>query len=392
MKNEINKEEYRKWLIELKSNILQHQIKSVLAVNSQLILMYWDLGKQIIQKQRNAKWGSGFIDKLSRDLKNDFPEMGGFSSKNLRYCRAFYMFYSHNQIWQQLVAEFKITSKSAIWQQAVAKIGNLENNPIPIPLILLIPWGHNLLILQKMKLPRKVFFYIQKTIEYNWSRSVLLHHIESKLYERQGKAINNFNLTLPKPQSDLAYQLLKDPYNFDFLTLTEKYNERDLENALTENITQFLLELGAGFTYVGRQYPIKISDKEYFIDLLFYHLKLRCYVVIELKTIEFKPEFAGKLNFYLSAVDDILKQPQDSKSIGLIICKNKDKIEVEYALRDINKPISISEYHLTKTFPEKFKGSLPTIEEVESELLKKVPSVKHEEDKFRRGRFPRFPS
>ncbi len=236
--------------------------------------------------------------------------------------------------------------------------------------IILLPWGHNLLILQKTQTQKESFFYIQKNIENNWSRAVLSHQIESNLYERQGKAITNFNTTLPQPQSDLANQLLKDPYNFNFLQLSAKFNEQDLEKALTHHITQFLLELGAGFSFVGKQYEVIVGDHEYYIDLLFYHLKLRCFVVIELKVVEFQPEFAGKLNFYLNVIDDQLKHPADQPTIGIIICKTKNSIEAEYALRGIEKPIGISEYELNKILPEQLKGSLPSIEELESELNK----------------------
>jgi predicted nuclease of restriction endonuclease-like (RecB) superfamily len=347
----LTNQEYKNWLIELKLKIQQSQIKAALAVNSQLIQLYWDLGKQIVEKQETAKWGSGFIDQLSKDLKSEFPDMNGFSRSNLFAIKNFYLFYSQGV---------------TIVQQVV---GQLEQTALPQP-CLLIPWGHQGVILQKIKDYNEALFYIQKTIENNWSRVILLHQIESNLYERQGKAIHNFQNTLPEPQSDLAIQLLKDPYKFDFLQLTEQYNEHDLEKALTQHITQFLLELGAGFSFVGRQYPIYLGEREYFIDMLFYHLKLRCYVVIELKVVEFQPEFAGKLNFYLNLVDDQLKYETDQPTIGIIICKTKDSLEAEYAIRGIDKPIGITEYELQKILPEKLKGSLPSIEEIETELNK----------------------
>lgn len=231
-----------------------------------------------------------------------------------------------------------------------------------------IPWGHNIAIIGKCKSIEEALYYAQKTIENNWSRSVLIHQIESGLYKRQGKASSNFALTLPKPLSDLAVQTLKDPYIFDFLRLTEQYNEKDLEDSLIEHITRFLLELGTGFAYVGRQVSLSVGESEFFIDLLFYHLKLRCYVVIELKTTAFQPEFAGKLNFYVTAVDRQLRNESDQPTIGILICRIKDKVVVEYALSDIKKPIGVSEYHLTKALPKKFKSSLPTIEEIEAEL------------------------
>lgn len=282
--------------------------------------------------------------------------MGGFSASNLKYCKQFYLFYSKIANRQQVVGKLQVFDYD-----------NLTNNNAEL---LSIPWGHHVVINQKVKDFDKAIFYVRKTIENSWSRAVLLHQIEGNLYERQAKTIHNFQSTLPEPQSDLAVQLLKDPYKFDFLQLTEKYNEHDLEKALTQHITQFLLELGAGFSFVGRQYPIYLGEKEYFIDMLFYHLKLRYYVVIELKVVEFQPEFAGKLNFYLNLVDDQLKHETDQSTIGIVICKTKDSLEAEYALRGIDKPIGITEYELQKILPEKLKGSLPSIEEIELELNK----------------------
>lgn len=361
MNSEISNIDYKSWLLGLKIKIQQSQIKASLAVNRELIQLYWELGQQIVEKQETAKWGSGFIDQLSKDLKAEFPNIGGFSVSNLKYCKQFFLFYSSNQIRQQLVDEFETTNNQQLIksQQAALQLGDE---------LFKIPWGHHIVIIQKIKNTQEAIFYIQKTIENNWSRSILLHQIESNLYERQGKAVNNFIATLPQSQSDLANQLLKDPYQFDFLQLTEKYNERDLEKALIQQITEFLLELGAGFSFVGKQYPIYLGEKEYFIDLLFYHLKLRCFVVIELKVVEFQPEFAGKLNFYLNVVDEKLKHETDQPSIGIIICKTKDNLEAEYALRGIEKPIGVSEYDLKKILPENLKGSLPTIEEIEAEL------------------------
>lgn len=235
-------------------------------------------------------------------------------------------------------------------------------------LVAQIPWGHNIVIVSKCKSNAEAFFYIQKTIQNNWSRAVLTHHIESGLYAREGKAITNFRTTLPEPQSDLARQILKDPYGFDFLMLREKHDEKELEDALINHVTRFLLELGFGFSYLGRQHQLEINGDEFFIDLLFYHVRLHCYVVVELKTVKFKPEFAGKLNFYVSAVDGILKTEQDNPTIGILICKSKNKTVVEYALKDIHKPIGVSEYTITKNLPEEFKSSLPSIEEIEAEL------------------------
>jgi predicted nuclease of restriction endonuclease-like (RecB) superfamily len=360
----LNKNDYNDWLAELKSTIRQRQIKAALAVNSELIHLYWDLGSQIVQKQENAKWGTGFIDQLSKDLKAEFPEMSGFSGKTLRYCRAFFLFYSENTIWQQLVAKLddEVTkqpvSQFEISQQLVAKLEN--------PLFS-IPWGHHILIMQKVKNQNDALFYIQKTIENNWSRAVLEYHIETQLHSRQGKAITNFINTLPAPESDLAQQIIKDPYNFEFLTLAESAKEKDLERELISNISKFLLELGKGFAYLGNQFTLKVGKKEYRLDLLFYHIHLRRYVVIELKLQEFQPEFVGKLNFYISAINEFVKTDFDHETIGILLCKNKDNFEVEFTLKDSNKPIGVSEFKY-KELPQEIKNALPTPQELENQL------------------------
>jgi predicted nuclease of restriction endonuclease-like (RecB) superfamily len=374
---------YKDWLIGLKGKIRSAQLKAAVAVNAELISLYWDLGKMIAEKQ--TAWGTKFIDQLSKDLKAEFPDMDGLSFRNLKYCRQFYQFYA-SSIGQQVVAQLENHTQAGeeivqqpvgpIVQQAVAQL-EISQKTAGVnwqQLVSKIPWGHNILIFSKSSNTDEALFYIQKTIENGWSRAVLTLQIESGLYSRQGKAITNFKNTLPDVSSDLAHQLLKDPYQFDFLTLTDNYRERELENALVENITKFLLELGSGFAYVGRQVPLKVGEKEFAIDLLFYHLKLRAYVVIELKATEFEPEFAGKLSFYLSAANDLLKHPTDNPTIGLMICKTKNDIIVEYALKNINQPIGISEYELTKQFPEQFRSSLPTIEEIENELKDKEPN------------------
>jgi predicted nuclease of restriction endonuclease-like (RecB) superfamily len=329
--------EYRSFILEIKQRIQVSQIKAAIAVNQELLLLYWDLAERIVTKQQQATWGDGFLLQISKDLKTEFPEMKGFSKRNLEGMRQWYQFW---------VAE------SAIALQLVAQI----------------PWGHNLTIVTKIKDIDEALFYVQKTIQNNWSRSVLIHQIEGRLYQREGKAITNFETRLPEPQSDLAQETLKDPYNFDFLMLREKHDERELESALIENVTRFLLELGAGFSYLGRQYKLEVGGDEFFIDLLFYHVQLHCYFVIELKAVKFKPEFAGKLGFYISAVDGILKTEQDSPTIGLLICKSKNDVVVEYTLRDIHKPIGVSEYMITQNLPDELKSSLPSIEEIEAEL------------------------
>lgn len=344
--NLIQNKNYKAWLADIKTKIRGAQLKAAVAVNTELLNLYWSLGAEIVEKQARAKWGDGLIDQLSRDLSVEFPDMKGFSRRNLMYVQEWYLFYTKST-GQQLVGQ--------IVQQ-------------PVALITQIPWGHNIAIVSKCKNTDEALYYAQSASKYNWSRSVLVHQIESGLYQREGKAVSNFAVTLPKPQSDLAVQTLKDPYIFDFLSITGKYREKELENALVSHVTQFLLELGAGFSYIGRQMPLQVGDREFFIDLLFYHAKLHCYVVVELKTVDFEPEHAGKLNFYLKAVDSQLRSEQDNPTVGILICKSKSKLVVEYALSDIRKPIGVSEYKLTQFLPKKIKSSLPSIKEIEKEL------------------------
>ena len=369
--------DYKNWLIELKSNIQQSQIKAALAVNSQLIQLYWDLGKQITEKQENAKWGSSFIDQLSKDLRAEFPDMGGFSAANLRRCRTFYLFYADNSIWAQLVPKLE-NSHIEKSQQLVSELQDVEDKELikvaqVVPQLenrlFQIPWGHHVLIMQKLKDVSEALFYVKETTENSWSRAVLEYQIETNLYSRQGKAITNFKETLPEIESDLANALLKDPYNFEFLTLSNKVKERDLETQLIANITQFLLELGKGFAYLGRQFTITIGGKEFKTDLLFYHTRLKCYVVIELKVTEFEPEFLGKLNFYLSAVNRLVKADDDKPTIGILLCKSKNNLVVDFALQDINKPLGVSEYTHTQ-LPAELREALPTIEELTEQLNK----------------------
>ncbi|MGB6299669.1 MAG: PDDEXK nuclease domain-containing protein [Rivularia sp. (in: cyanobacteria)] len=300
------------------------------------VLLYWQIGRKILTQQQQKGWGAKVVNKLAKDLKNAFPDMKGFSERNLKYMKTFAETYPDEQIVQQLVAQ--------------------------------IPWGHNLRILDTIKDTSVRLWYVQKTIENGWSRNVLVHQIESDLYNRQGKAITNFEQTLPKPQSELAQQLIKDPYNFDFLTLGEKALEKDLEKALTEQIRSFLLELGVGFAFLGSQYHLEVGEQDFYIDLLFYHVKLRCYIVIDLKIEEFKPEFSGKMSFYVSAVDDLLRHPDDKPTIGIILCKTKNRTIVEYALRDMNKPIGVSTYQLRDALPEQLQDNLPTVEQLEAQL------------------------
>ncbi len=299
-------------------------------------MLYWGIGKEILTRQREGGWGTKVIERLAKDLRAEFPEMQGLSPRNLGYMKAF------AEAWPD----------EAILQQPVAKL----------------PWGHNVRLLDLVKNPKERLWYIEQAIQNGWSRNVLVMQIESGLYRRQGKALTNFQATLPPPQSDLAQQIIKDPYNFDFLTLTTEAQERDLERELLAHLRQFLIELGVGFAFVGSQVLLEVGGEDFKLDLLFYHLKLRCFVVIDLKMGPFKPEYAGKLNFYLSAVDDLLRHPDDKPSIGLVLCKAKNRIVAEYALRDIAKPLGISEFRHLENLPEQLKGTLPTIEEIEAEL------------------------
>jgi predicted nuclease of restriction endonuclease-like (RecB) superfamily len=332
--------EYKEFIQKIKVKARQAQIKASVRVNSTLLEFYWELGADIVEKQKTASWGSGFLKQMSRDLMSEFSNIKGFSLRNIKYIRQWYLFYcEEDEKGQQVVAQ-----------------------------LVLIPWGQNLHIITKCKNINEALFYVHKTMKNGWSRSVLVHQIESRLYERSGKAITNFSNTLANPQSDLANELTKDPYQFDFLMLREKHNERELEDALMEHMTKFLLELGQGFAFVGRQYKLDVGGRDFKIDLLFYHLKLYCYVVVELKVVDFEPEFAGKLNFYISAVDGELKSKKDNPTIGILICKSKNSTIVEYSLKDINKPIGVSEYRLSNILPKEFKSSLPSIEEIEAEF------------------------
>ena len=354
---ELVSQEYKIWLESLKNKFRSSQIKASIKVNTTLLEFYWDLGEQIVEKQQEYKWGSGFLEKLSRDLSAEFPDVKGFSYTNVKNIRQWFVF------WQQLVGELKTTkSQQLVGESSVDKTKQIVSQ------IFMIPWGHNIAIIQKCKNIDEAIYYVQNTLKNGISRSVLVHQIESNLYERNGKALTNFENTLPPIQSDLAKEITKDPYNFDFITLTNDYQEKELEDALTQNITNFLLELGSGFAFVGRQYKLIVGGDEFKIDLLFYHIKLKCYVVVELKATSFKPEHAGKLSFYTSAIDGELKNSDDNPTIGILICKSKNNTVVEYALRDINKPLGISEYQLTEILPKEYKSSLPSIEEIEAKL------------------------
>ena len=367
---------YKQWLTELKTKIRSTQIKAAIAVNTELILFYWELGRMLSEKLSQSSWGDKVLETLSKDLRDEFPEMKGFSVSNLKTCKLFFEYFS------SLLVNENEDLKSLISSQLVNQLQIADNQYNEFnyqftdrlqetfikDIVAKIPWGHIKVIITKIKKFQDAIFYIQKIKENNWSRDVLTLQIKSNLHNRRGASITNFNKTLPEALSDLAQQTLKDPYIFDFLQLSEGYKEKDIENQLVSHITKFLMELGKGFAFVGKQYHLEIADNDYYIDLLFYHIKLKCYVVIELKNTRFIPEYAGKLNFYLSAIDTLIKQEDDKPTIGILLCRDKNNIEAEFALRDINKPMGVSEFQFTAHLPENLKSSLPTFEEIENEF------------------------
>lgn len=337
--------QYADFLNGLKQRIRTAQVKAALAVNRELVLLYWQIGREIIERQQEQGWGTKVIDRLAKDLKQEFPDIKGFSRSNLKYMRAFAEAYPNAEISQQLAGQ--------------------------------IPWFHNCVLLDKVKDPQERLWYIQQTVENGWSRNVLVMQIESQLYQRQGGAITNFKQTLPAPQSDLAQQLIKDPYNFDFLTIRSDAHERELERGLIEHIRDFLMELGLGFSFLGSQYPLIVSDKEYRLDLLFYHVHLHCYVIIDLKMGEFIPEYSGKMSFYVAAVDNMLRSDRDDPTIGIILCKSKDKTTVEFALQGNQQPIGVSTYQIQSQLPDELQGKLPTVEQLEMEI---ASALKYDSD------------
>ncbi len=331
-KNEITTQQYNEFLQSLKERIQSARVKAALAANRELVLLYWQIGQDILSRQQSEGWGSKVIQRLSNDLNREFPGVKGFSRTNLMYMRAFAEAYPDEQIVQAVLGQ--------------------------------IPWYHNITLLDKLSDCDERLWYARKSVENGWSRNVLVYQIESNLFKRYGGAITNFDQTLPKPQSDLAQQIIKDPYNFDFLSLQENVKERELERALVDHIRDFLLELGLGFSFLGSQYPLPIDGREYRLDLLFYHIFLRCFIVIDLKAGEFLPEYSGKMNFYVSAVDDLLKHSSDNPTIGLILCKSKSKTTAEYALRNLNTPIGVSTHQISKILKE----NLPSVEQLEDTL------------------------
>jgi len=335
--------DYRAWIQEVSNRFKNSQLKAAVKVNDEMLRFYWSLGRDISRMSEQAKYGSAFYKAVSSDLKDIFPDVHSFSVTNLKYMRYFYETYPAKENRQQPVDDL-----CAIFS---------------------IPWGHHVAIINACRNQTdKALFYVQKTLENNWSRAVLLNFLDTDLFERQGKAITNFRLSLPQTQGALAQSITRDPYNFDFLTIRENYDEKELKDALMDNITSFLLELGNGFAFIGREYRIEIGEKEKFLDMLFYNIRLHCYVVLEVKVVDFDPSFAGQLSTYVVAVNHQLKTEADNPTIGLLVCKGLDKVEAQYALEGTSQPIGVSGYQLSRLLPEKFIGSLPTIEEIEAEL------------------------
>ncbi|PKL44169.1 MAG: DUF1016 domain-containing protein [Candidatus Riflebacteria bacterium HGW-Riflebacteria-1] len=349
--------DYASLLSDIKQRIRIAQTRAMLSVNAELIRLYWEIGGLIDNRQRHEGWGAGVIPRLARDLHNELPEEKGFSERNIKQMLAFYREYSNLPIVQQPVAQIETPVKV---QQPVALL--------PEDLILSLPWGHHGILITKVKDLDTRKWYMQAAIVNGWSRNILVMQIESAVHKRQGQVVSNFSERLPPPDSDMVQQTLKDPYLFDFLTLEAGFHERELETGLIAHLEKFLLELGQGFAFVGRQYYLNVGEQDFYIDLLFYHLKLRCYVVIDLKRGDFKPEYAGKMNFYCSVVDDKLRHETDKPTIGLILCQQPNRILAEYALRGIDKPIGVSGFELTRALPETLQTSLPSIEQIEKEL------------------------
>jgi predicted nuclease of restriction endonuclease-like (RecB) superfamily len=349
--------DYAQLLLDVKGRIQTAQLRAAFAANSELIRLYWQVGQLLDRRQAEEGWGAAVIPRLARDLANELPEVKGFSERNIRLMLQFFRAYP------QL-----LEPGGDFVQPPVAQLAGTAVALLLQPLVAQLPWAHNMLLLQAVKDKGTRAWYAGQTLAHGWSRNVLKMQIDTAAHLRQGAAITNFAERLPSPQSDLASQVLKDPYVFDFLTLEAGFHERELETGLVRHVERFLLELGQGFAFVGRQYPLMVGDSDFYIDLLFYHLKLRAFVVIELKRGDFKPEYAGKLNFYCNVVDDTLRHASDTPTIGLMLCQNKDSVLAEYALRGIDKPIGIASYELTRALPASLQSALPSIEAIEAEL------------------------
>jgi len=362
---------YGDLLANIKTRIREAQNRAVMSANAEMIYMYWDIGRMVAVKQDTEGWGAAVIPRLAADLRNDLPEIKGFSERNIGRMIAFFRAYpGMNEILPQPVAKLGQKLKQGLTDlpQAVAKTQRTGEIEHLIQRVSKIPWGHNILLLEKIKDLSARLWYVEQTLENGWSRAMLSAAIKSHAHKRQGAAITNFDIRLPQPHAELAKDTLKDPYIFDFLTLDKPFRERELETGLVDHLERFLLELGAGFAFVGRQVHLDVAEEDFYIDLLFYHLRLRSFVVVDLKIGPFKPEYAGKINFYCNVVDDQYRHETDNPTIGLILCQDKNKVVAEYALRGMSKPIGVSEYELTRSLPESLKSALPTIEEIEAEL------------------------
>jgi len=365
MSNVINSDaQYSKWIKEISEQFKRSQIKAACAVNAELLKFYWRLGREIYMREKDNRYGNHLINKLSKDLRDELPDVKSFSRTNLYYMKSFYELYS-NEI------DLSQNDECLYKGEIVPQVGG-QSGITPF----IIPWGHNKLIIDKCRdNPDKALFFVKQTIENNWSRAVLLNFLDTDLYERQGKAITNFDKVLPSVHSDLSRELIKDPYNFDFITLRTDYDEKELEDALMNNIQKLLMELGKGFAFVGREYRLVVGNTEQFIDLLFYNIPNHCYVVVEVKVRDFEPGDMGQLGTYIGAVDGLLKSEGDNNTIGLLICKTKDNVLAQYAVNMINAPVGISEYELSTLIPKEYKGSMPTIEEIENELKDKTDTL-----------------
>lgn len=367
----VDRTDFAVLLADVKGRIQAAQTRAVLAVNAELVHLYWDIGRMIDDRQRREGWGAAVVPRLAKELKNELPELKGFSERNIKLMLAFYREYPNpGEFVQQAVSQLPRPAKSP---QPMAKIPEREKvqppvAQLPAATFWSVPWAHHVIIVQKVKDLAARRWYMQQTLANGWSRNVLAVQIGAHAHARHGKAVSNFAALLPAPQSDLAQQALKDPYIFDFLTLEEPFHERELETQLIHHLEKFLLELGQGFAFLGRQYRLDVGDEDFYIDLLFYHLRLRAFVVIDLKKGKFKPEYAGKLNFYCNVINDRLKCPDDQPTIGLILCQQRDRLTAEYSFAGIDKPIGISTYELTRTLPQELRSALPTVEEIEAEL------------------------
>jgi predicted nuclease of restriction endonuclease-like (RecB) superfamily len=365
--------QYSQWLKDICTRFRQSQIKAACRVNQELLKFYWELGKEISIKKKENSYGKDFYNKLSSDLGKELPEVKSFSATNLRYMKRFYEFYPNARKLPQFVAVSRenqnLPQVVADFEQQTSIVLTSDDSD---QLVFNIPWGHNRIIIDKCKDNKdKALFFVKETLENNWSRAVLLNFLDTDLYERKGKAISNFSKALPDAQSDLALEMTKDPYNFDFLTIRANYDEKELKDALMNNVQKLLLELGRGFAFVGREYRLVVGETEQFLDMLFYNIPNHNYVVVEVKARDFTPGDMGQLGTYVSAVDGILKAPGDNQTVGLLICKTKDNVLAQYAVNSMNAPIGISEYELSSIIPEKFKNSMPSIEDIENELRDK---------------------